>query len=90
MGSAGADSFWDEQEGQALGALMGAVKQSRPEGKRVIHEILVLLTDDFADVDGTIDMIKARTFFLENVKGASLQLWKNFTFFRPQEKRKVE
>lgn len=84
-GSKGTDSFWDEQEGQALGALMGAVKQTRPEGKRVIVEILSLLTDEFASIDGTIDMVKARQFFLDNVTGASLQLWKNFLMFAKSE-----
>ncbi|MDP2947569.1 MAG: type IV secretory system conjugative DNA transfer family protein, partial [Nanoarchaeota archaeon] len=73
------DGFWSIQEGQALAALMGAVKQSRPLDRQVVVEVLVLLTDELVNkMDGSIDMIKARQYFLKNVTGAPLQLWKNF------------
>lgn len=78
-GEGSKDGFWAEQEGQALGALIGAIKQVRPKEKQVIYECLRTLTDEMTNHEGAIDMIKAKAFFTENnIEGAALQLWKNF------------
>lgn len=85
QGSDSKEKFWAEQEGQALGALIGAVKQTRPKDKQNFTEVLRLLTDKLTDSYGCIDIEKARNFFDENVKGAALQLWKNFLMLSKSE-----
>lgn len=77
MGGNNGDSFWSEQEGQALAALLGAVKQNFKNPK--FDDVLKLLTNDFAnEITGSLDVAKAKQYFDNNVKNAPLQLWKNF------------
>ncbi|MGL5381752.1 VirD4-like conjugal transfer protein, CD1115 family [Clostridium sp.] len=72
------DGFWGEQEGQALGALIGAIKQTKPKDKHVFKEVLTFLTTELCNEEGAIDMYKSREYFENNVTGAALQLWRNF------------
>lgn len=72
------DAFWAEQEGQALAALVGAVKQMNPSNKHRFEDVLSFLTNELTSEDGAIDMIKSRQKFDAFVTGAPLQLWKNF------------
>jgi len=68
------DSFWEQSEGQLLGALIGFVRHKFPEGKQTFREVLGILTSE--DVR---DPKKALKFFEENkIEGTALQLWKNF------------
>lgn len=72
----GGDGFWVEQEGQALAALLGAIKQNYAKPK--IEDVYDLLDKFVNELDGSIDPVKANTYFKENVKGSALRLWKNF------------
>lgn len=75
-GGGGNDGFWNEQEGQAFAALLGAIKQNYEKPK--VEDVYDLL-DKFVDsLDGSIDSVKANTYFKNNVKGSALRLWKNF------------
>ena len=68
------DSFWEESEGQLLGALIGFVKQIYPKSQQTFSEVLKILTSE-----NVRDPEKALKFFKEyNIKGASLQLWNNY------------
>lgn len=76
-GSKSSDGFWNEQEGQALAALLGAVKQNFPNAK--FDDVLTLLTNEFTNkATGALDVVKAKKYFDDNVTGAPLQLWNNF------------
>lgn len=77
-GEKNGDGFWGEQEGQALCALIGAIKQNKPKSKHTFKEVLVFLTTELCNEDGAIDMYKSRQYFENNVTGAPLQLWRNF------------
>jgi type IV secretory pathway TraG/TraD family ATPase VirD4 len=68
------DSFWEESEGQLLGALIGFVRHVFPEGRQTFKEVLgVLTSDDVKNYD------KANSFFKKfGVTGAAGQLWNNF------------
>ena len=70
----GDSSFWDEQEAQVLGALIGYVQQRLPEHRRTFTEVAKILTSDHVG-----DVNNARAFFESSgITGAPLQLWKNF------------
>lgn len=77
-GEKNGDGFWGEQEGQALCALIGAIKQNKPKSKHTFKEVLIFLTTELCNEDGAIDMYKSRQYFENNVTGAPLQLWRNF------------
>ncbi|MCJ8343864.1 MAG: type IV secretory system conjugative DNA transfer family protein, partial [Cetobacterium sp.] len=68
------DAFWDGQQSQLLGALMGFVKQKRPKEHQTFSEVLRILTSE-----NVSDVENAKTYFDENkITGASLKLWKNY------------
>jgi len=68
------DSFWEQSEGQLLGALIGFVKKVYPEGKQTFRQVLGNLTSE-----NVRNPKKALKFFDENkIKGSALQLWRNF------------
>lgn len=76
LGGSNGDSFWSEQEGQLLGALIGFVKQVYKDDKsrQTFTEVSRILTSE-----NVMDYEKAKTFFIDNnIKGASLQLWNNY------------
>lgn len=76
LGGNNGDSFWSEQEGQLLGALIGFVKQVYKEdkSKQTFTEVSKILTSE-----NVMDYDKAKIFFTKhNVKGAPLQLWNNY------------
>jgi len=68
------DSFWEQSEGQLLGALIGYVRQVFPKGSRNFKEVLGVLTSD-----NVKDFRKANELFKKyGIQGASKQLWNNF------------
>ena len=68
------DSFWEQSEGQLLGALIGFIKQIYPKGQQTFREVLAVLTSE--DVR---DSKKALNFFKKyKIEGSPMQLWKNF------------
>ncbi len=68
------DSFWEESEGQLLGALIGFVKQIYPKGQQTFSEVLKILTSE-----NVRNPEKALKFFKEyDIKGSPLQLWNNY------------
>ena len=76
LGGNDGDSFWSEQEGQLLGALIGFVKKVYKEDKsrQTFAEVLKILTSE-----NVMDYKKAKTFFTDNnIQGAPLQLWNNY------------
>lgn len=76
LGGGNGDSFWIEQEGQLLGALIGFVKQvyRNDESKQTFSQVLKILTSE-----NVMDFKKAKEFFIEHdIKGAPLQLWNNY------------
>lgn len=78
-------SFWDEQEAQVLGALIGYVQQKYSKEKQTMTEVLKILTsNDVASVDN------ARVFFSrECIYGTPLQLWKNFLMIADSDKTRA-
>lgn len=79
------DGFWAEQEGQALAAIMGYVKQKLPKEKHNFTTVLQVLTsEEIANIE------KAKTFFdRNNVAGAPKQLWKNFLAVADNDKTRA-
>lgn len=71
----GGEDFYPESTSQLLGALIGYVKQKNPLEKQTFSEIArMVTTEDLKNPD------KAEDFFdREGIKGAALQLYKNFT-----------
>ena len=68
------DTFWEESEGQLLGALIGFARQIYPEGQQTFGEVLKILTSE-----NVRDPKKAVKFFKDcSISGTSLQLWNNF------------
>ena len=68
------DTFWEESEGQLLGALIGFVKKIYPEGQQTFGQVLKILTSK-----NVRDPKKALNFFTDyNIGGTPLQLWDNF------------
>jgi len=68
------DTFWEESEGQLLGALIGFVKEIYPEGQQTFGQVLKVLTSE-----NVRDPKKAVNFFKDyNISGTPLQLWDNF------------
>jgi len=68
------DTFWEESEGQLLGALIGFVKEIYPEGQQTFGQVLKVLTSE-----NVRDPKKAVKFFKDyNISGTPLQLWDNF------------
>jgi type IV secretion system protein VirD4 len=69
-----ADTFWEESEGQLLGALIGFVKKVYPAGQQTFGEVLKILTSE-----NVRDPKKAEKFFSDyGIEGTALQLWDNF------------
>ena len=68
------DTFWEESEGQLLGALIGFVKKIYPAGQQTFGQVLKILTSC-----NVRDPKKALKFFTDyNIGGTPLQLWDNF------------
>lgn len=68
------DSFWEQSEGQLLGALIGFIKKVYPASQQTFREVLGILTSE-----NVRNPKKALKFFDEyKIKGSPLQLWKNF------------
>lgn len=68
------DTFWEESEGQLLGALIGFVKEIYPKREQTFGQVLKILTSD-----NVRDSNKATKFFKDyNIGGTALQLWNNF------------
>jgi len=68
------DTFWEESEGQLLGALIGFVKDIYPASQQTFGEVLKILTSE-----NVRDPKKALKFFKQyNIKGTPGQLWDNF------------
>jgi type IV secretory pathway TraG/TraD family ATPase VirD4 len=68
------DTFWEESEGQLLGALIGFVKEVYPKGQQTFGQVLKILTSE-----NVRNPKKASKFFKEyNISGTPLQLWNNF------------
>ncbi|MCL4415449.1 MAG: type IV secretory system conjugative DNA transfer family protein [Actinobacteria bacterium] len=68
------DTFWEESEGQLLGALIGFVKEIYPERQQTFGQVLKILTSD-----NVRNPKKALNFFKQyNISGTPLQLWNNF------------
>ncbi|MHB8276757.1 MAG: VirD4-like conjugal transfer protein, CD1115 family [Candidatus Humimicrobiaceae bacterium] len=68
------DSFWEQSEGQLLGALIGFVKKIKPIGRQTFREVLRILTSE-----NVRNPKKALKYFDQyEIKGAPLQLWNNF------------
>jgi type IV secretory pathway TraG/TraD family ATPase VirD4 len=85
LGGNSVDHFWDEQEGQVLAALLGAVKQTYPKEKNTFTETAKLLTsDELKDLDD------AKEYFINhNITGAPLQLWNNFLMIAESDRTKA-
>jgi type IV secretory pathway TraG/TraD family ATPase VirD4 len=86
LGGNNADGhFWDEQEGQVLAALMGAVKQIYPPVKQSFTEVVKLLTSEEMRT-----LEDADNFFYDNgITGAPLQFWKNFRIIGESDRTKA-
>ena len=68
------DTFWEESEGQLLGALIGFVKEIYPSSEQTFGQVLKILTSE-----NVRDSSKAFKFFSDyNISGTALQLWENF------------
>jgi len=68
------DTFWEESEGQLLGALIGFVKETYPKREQTFGLVLKILTSENVRNSG-----KATKFFKDyNIGGTALQLWNNF------------
>ena len=68
------DSFWEQSEGQLLGALIGFIKKVYPASQQTFREVLGILTSE-----NVRNPKKAVNFFNKyKIKGSPLQLWKNF------------
>jgi type IV secretory pathway TraG/TraD family ATPase VirD4 len=68
------DSFWQQSEGQLLGALIGFAKQMYPESQQTFRKVLGILTSE-----SVRNPKKALDFFKEcSIRGTPLQLWDNF------------
>jgi len=68
------DTFWEESEGQLLGALIGFVKKIYPAGQQTFGEVLKILTSE-----NVRDPKKAEKLFTDyGIGGTALQLWDNF------------
>lgn len=68
------DSFWDGQQAQLLGALIGFIKQTKTKEYQTFSEVLRILTSkDVSDYE------RAETFFKRNsIVGTPLKLWKSY------------
>ena len=68
------DTFWEESEGQLLGALVGFVKKIYPADQQTFGEVLKILTSE-----NVRDPKKAVKLFTDySIGGTALQLWDNF------------
>jgi len=68
------DTFWEESEGQLLGALIGFVKKIYPKCQQTFGEVLKILTsENVRDSKKAVKLFKSY-----NIKGTALQLWDNF------------
>jgi len=68
------DTFWEESEGQLLGALIGFVKKTYPVAQQTFGQVLKILTSE-----NVRDSEKAVKFFSDHrISGTPLQLWDNF------------
>ncbi|MCL4378508.1 MAG: type IV secretory system conjugative DNA transfer family protein [Actinobacteria bacterium] len=68
------DTFWEESEGQLLGALIGFVKETYPKDQQTFGQVLEILTSE-----NVRNPKKALKFFKEyNISGTPGQLWNNF------------
>ncbi len=68
------DPFWEQSEGQLLGALIGYILQIYPAYQQTFSEVLKLLTSQ-----NVRNIEKAEVFFKEfDIKGAAAQLWQNY------------
>jgi type IV secretion system protein VirD4 len=68
------DTFWEESEGQLLGALIGFVKEIYPRDQQTFGQVLKILTSE-----NVRDSNKASKFFKDyNIGATALQLWNNF------------
>jgi len=68
------DTFWEESEGQLLGALIGFVKKTYPVAQQTFGQVLKILTSK-----NVRDPKKAVKFFSDySISGTPLQLWDNF------------
>jgi len=68
------DTFWEESEGQLLGALIGFVKKIYPADQQTFGEVLKILTSE-----NVRDPKKAEKLFTDySIGGTALQLWDNF------------
>jgi type IV secretion system protein VirD4 len=68
------DTFWEESEGQLLGALIGFVKEIYPKDQQTFGQVLKILTSE-----NVRDSNKASKFFKDyNIGATALQLWNNF------------
>jgi type IV secretion system protein VirD4 len=68
------DTFWEESEGQLLGALIGFVKEIYPSDQQTFGQVLKILTSE-----NVRDSNKASKFFKDyNIGATALQLWNNF------------
>lgn len=83
-GASGDMAFWNGQEAQLLGALVGYVIQTYKEEDRTFANVLELLTSDKVR-----DEYKSKELFIEaNIKGTALQLWNNFLSVCDNERAK--
>lgn len=83
-GVSGDMAFWNGQESQLLGALVGYVIQTYKEEDRTFGNVLELLTSD-----KVYDEYKSKELFVEaNIQGTALQLWNNFLSVCDNERTK--
>lgn len=77
-------AFWNGQEAQLLGALVGYIQQTYPKEEQVFTSVLKLLTSD-----NVYDEYKSKELFKKaNIKGTPLQLWNNFLSVCDNERTK--
>ena len=84
-GSSAESAFWNQQEAQVLGALIGYVQQKHEKENQTMTDVLKVLTsDDVSSVDN------ARDFFSrEGIYGSPMQLWKNFLMIADSDKTRA-
>lgn len=83
-GTSGDMAFWNGQEAQLLGALVGYIKQTYPKEEQVFKNVLKLLTSE-----NVYDEYKSKQLFKKaNIKGTPLQLWNNFLAVCDNERTK--
>ena len=83
-GASGDMAFWNGQEAQLLGALVGYVIQTYKKEDRTFGNVLELLTSD-----KVYDEYKSKELFAEaNIQGTALQLWNNFLSVCDNERTK--